>query len=195
MVGFLHDVKNDKLKALLEKEHAHILYTYQNEKAYIQQVVTYIEEGVHLGEIVLLVENERNYTQIRKELSTRITKEQMEQVRYVNSIQFYLSSGSYYPPAIEAYFMKTVETIVENKSPFRSWAHVEWSTLNGATHLIEQFERIVDEAVEKLPFSLICAYNTNLIPSDLYEMLLVTHPYVLNDEDLLISKNYVSLVE
>ncbi|WP_317937176.1 MEDS domain-containing protein [Sporosarcina aquimarina] len=183
-------MRNSKLKTLLEEEHAHILYTYEEESAYLQQVLTYIEEGIACGEVVLLVENERNYQMILHTLKSRLTNEQMQQLHYVNSIQFYLSSGSYFPPAIEAHFTKTVQQYVETKRPFRSWAHVEWSTLNGPTQLIEQFERIVDEAVHKLPFSLICAYNSHLIPSELYAMLLQTHPYLLNASDLCKSEQY-----
>ncbi|MDW0108875.1 MEDS domain-containing protein [Sporosarcina aquimarina] len=190
MVGFLNDVINSKVKSLLEREHAHILYTYEEETAYLQQVLGYIEDGIVSGEVVLLVENERNYHKIIQALKNRLTKEQLGLLHYVNSIQFYLSNGSYDPPAIEAYFTKTVQAYVENERAFRSWAYVEWSTLKGPVHLIEQFERIVDESVKKLPFSLICAYNTHLIPSDLYTMLLQTHPYLLDEHDLYESEQY-----
>ena len=60
------------------------------------------------------------------------------------------SSGSYHPPAFAEYFNKMVQPYVENKISFRSWAHVEWATMEEPLHLIEDFEKIVDGAVNEL---------------------------------------------
>ncbi|MHA6260593.1 MEDS domain-containing protein [Sporosarcina sp. CAU 1771] len=191
MVEAIQTETRTKIQQLLESQHAHILYMYPDDERYIQEVLNYIEEGIAKDEYVLLVENERNYIVIEEQLRTRLTEEEMKLVRYVNSIDFYLSSGSYYPPAILAYFTKSVQWFADNKIPFRSWAHVEWATIKGPTHLIEQFERIVDEAVVQLPFSLICAYEENRISSDLQEMLFQTHPYILGEKGLNKSEKYI----
>jgi len=190
VVGGLKKPIRSKVQQLLKSQHAHILYMYPDDASYIKQILSFIEVGIAEGEYVVLVENERNYNIIKKELLSRLTEEEMKLVQYVNSLSFYLSSGSYYPPAIQAYFTKTVQWFVDKKIPFRSWAHVEWATLNGPTHLIEQFERIVDQAVRQLPFSLICAYEENRISDHLQEMLLQTHPYVLDGKGLNKSEKY-----
>lgn len=192
MVDNTRDVKKSGVQTVLEQENAHILYTYHDHKLYIDQVLTYIEDGLRVGEVVLLVENERNYHIIINELNDRVSKEQMKLLYYVNSLHFYLSSGSYDPPAIKTYFTNVVEQFVVSGTLFRSWAHVEWATLEAPTHLVEQFERIVDEAVLQLQFSLICAYNSEKIPESLYHMLLQTHQYILDDEGISVSDNYFS---
>src|SRR5690606_3821069 len=194
MVDNTHSEKSN-IQQLFEEKNAHVLYFYSDNVSYLKQVISYIEEGIVAGEYVFLVENERNYRLIIKELCARYTEAEMKLFRYVNSISFYLSSGSYYPPAIEAYFAEMVQPFVDNKITFRSWAHVEWASIKGPTHLIEIFERIVDQAVNEIPFSLICAYDRNRIPEDLHEVLLKTHPYILEGGELNLSKEYVAELE
>lgn len=60
-----------------------------------------------------------------------------------------------------------------------------------AKHLIEDLENIVDEAVNQLSFPLICAYDGEIMPDYIQTVLLETHPYVLMEDDLIVSKQYV----
>ena len=113
-----------------ERKNVHILYSYNAMKSYLKQVLSYIEDGIAAGDYVILIENDRIYPIIHKELSTRLTKDQMKFVHFVNSFNFYMSSGSYHPPAIQEYFTKMVQPYVENKISFRSWAHVEWASMD-----------------------------------------------------------------
>lgn len=173
-----------------DQRNTHVLYAYGEMESYLNQVLSYIEEGIAAEDYVILVENDRIYPIIYKELSTRLTKKQMELVHFVNSFNFYRSSGSYHPPAIEAYFTKMVQPYVENKISFRSWAHVEWATMEEPLHLIEDFEKIVDQAVNLLSFPLICAYERERMPDYLKTILMETHPYVLLEEDFIVSEEY-----
>lgn len=190
MVEALEKTTSSKVQQLLKSQHAHILYMYQDDDSYINQVLSYVEGGIAEGEYVLLIENERNYNILKEKLTSRLTAEEINRVQYVNSLNFYLSTGSYYPPAILAYFQKMIQWFVDNEIPFRTWAHVEWETLSGASHLIEQIEKIVDQAVQQLPFSLICAYEKNRISHHLHEVLLQCHPYVLDENGLNKSEKY-----
>jgi len=182
-----------KLTQLFEDEksvHLHVLYKYNGMENYIIQFLSYIEDGIAAGDYVILIENSRLYPIIQKELSTRLTKDQMEFIHYVNSMDFYWSSGSYHPPSIVDYFSKTIQPYIENKISFRAWAHVEWATMEEPLHLIKDLEEIVDEAVNLLSFPLICAYDTNKMPEFLKKNLMETHPYVLLEDDLIVSDQY-----
>ncbi|MCZ0874295.1 MEDS domain-containing protein [Peribacillus sp. AS_2] len=182
-----------KMNQLFEdQKNVHVLYSYNEMENYIKQVLSYIQDGIMAGDYVILVENDRIYPIIHKELSTRLTKDQMKLLHFVNNFDFYCSSGSYHPPAIEEYFNKTVQPYVENKISFRSWAHVEWATLEEPLHIIEEFERTVDKAVNLLSFPLICAYKGDRMPEYLKTILLETHPYVLEDDDITICEQYLS---
>ncbi|WP_308464579.1 MEDS domain-containing protein [Fictibacillus barbaricus] len=173
-----------------EQRSVHVLYSYKVMKNYIEQVVSFIHDGIVAGDYVILIENEPFYRIIHKELNQRLTKEQMEFVHRVNNFDFYYSSGSYHPPAITDYFNKVVQPYAENKISFRSWAHVEWATMEDPLHLIEDFERIVDQAVNHLSFPLICAYDGNRMPDYLITILMETHPYVLMEDDFIPSEQY-----
>lgn len=183
-----------KMHQLFEdKKSVHVLYAYNGMKNYIEQAVSFTQHGIEAGDYVILIENERIYSMIHKELCTRLTKDQMKFVHFVNNFDFYYSSGSYHPPAIFDYFNKTVTPFVENKLSFRSWAHVEWATMEDPLHLIKDLEKTVDEAVNLLSFPLICAYDGERMPDHLRTLLLETHPYVLTEEDFIVSEQYPSL--
>lgn len=189
------DILKSKMNQLFEdQKNVHVLYSYNEMENYIKQVLSYIQDGIMAGDYVILVENDRIYPIIHKELSTRLTKDQMKLLHFVNNFDFYCSSGSYHPPAIEEYFNKTVQPYVENKISFRSWAHVEWATLEEPLHIIEEFERTVDKAVNLLSFPLICAYKGERMPDYLKTILLETHPYVLKDDDIIVCEQYLPSV-
>ena len=184
-----------KMNQLFEDQknvHLHVLYKYNGTENYIIQILNYIQDGIAAGDQVILIENSRIYPIIQKELSTRLTYDQMEFIHYVNSLEFYWSSGSYHPPSIAAYFSKAVQPYVENKISFRAWAHVEWATMEEPLHRLEDLEKRVDEAVNLLSFPLICAYKGNKMPDYLKTILMETHPYVLLEDDFIVSDQYQS---
>ena len=173
-----------------DQRNVHVLYSFTEQENYMNQVLDFIETGIAAGDYVILIENSRLYPIIQKELVTRLSRGQLEFLHYVNSFDFYCSSGSYHPPAIRAYFSKMIEPYLENKLTFRSWAHVEWASMEEPLHLIEDFEKIIDEAVNELSFPLICAYEGNRMPEYIKNMLLERHPYVLMEDDFVVSEQY-----
>lgn len=184
---------SDNMNQLFEDQRSvHVLYAYNEMEKYIEQAVSFIENGVIAGDYVIFIENEPLFRSINKELSSRLTEDQLKFVHSVNNFDFYYSSGSYHPPAIQDYFNKMVQPYVENDIPFRSWAHVEWATMKDQLHIIEDFERIVDEAVNSLSFPLICAYEGEKMPDHLNKILMETHPYVLKDENFTVSDEYLA---
>lgn len=178
-----------------DRKCVHVLYSYHGIKSYIEQASSFIQDGIEAGDYVIFIENERIYPMIHKEISSRLSADQMKLVHIVNNFDFYYSSGSYHPPAITEYFNKMVQPYVENKISFRSWAHVEWSTMEDPLHLIEDFEKIVDEAVNLLSFPLICAYKGEKMPDYLTRILMETHPYILIEDDIIESEQYQQLAD
>lgn len=180
-----------KMNQLIEDErNIHVLYAFNGMENYINQILNYIEDGVAAKDHVLLVENERVTRLLQKELATRFSADQLELVHFINSFQFYWSSGSYHPPAILAYFTKTIQPYLEKEQPFRSWAHVEWESVKEPLHIIEDFEKIADDAVNEHAFPLVCAYEKNKMPEHLQTILMETHPYVLMEDSFVVSDQY-----
>lgn len=180
-----------KMNQLFEDQrNTHVLYAYSGMENYIIQIVDFIEDGISVGDHILVVENDRLVPIIQQELHARLSTQEMEFVHFVNSFHFYWSSGSYHPPAIHEYFTKMVQPYLESEQPFRSWAHVEWASMTEPLHLIEDFEKIVDDAVNQLFFPLICAYERKQMPDHLKTMLMETHPYVLLEDNFVVSDQY-----
>ncbi|WP_404407106.1 MEDS domain-containing protein [Jeotgalibacillus malaysiensis] len=170
------------------KRNVHVLYSYSEIQTYLQTVVSYILDSVKAEETIILIENERIYRQIKKELQTLLSKKDMEFIHFINSFDFYFSSGSYHPPAIAEYFEKTVQPYIKAHAAFRSWAHVEWNSMEEPHHLIDDLERIIDNAVNEIQFPLVCAYGKVNMPIHLKTMLMDSHPYTLIENHLLTSE-------
>lgn len=175
-----------------KRRDVHVLYAFKEIEKYIEQIIAYAKNGIEAGDYVIIIENSRLLPRIRTELKKRFTEQEMEFTHFVNSFDFYCSSGSYHPPAIQAYFEKTVEPYLARQATFRAWAHVEWATMEEPVHIIRDFEKIIDVAVNDLEFPLICAYENKLMPENLKTMLLETHPYILVEDDVVISDLYVA---
>ncbi|HEY4553763.1 MAG TPA: MEDS domain-containing protein [Bacillaceae bacterium] len=183
----------NKMKELFEDyKGVHVLYCYKGMESYMEDVVDYIEAGVLEEEYVVLIENDHVYHKIHQELSTRLTSEHIKFVHWVNNFDFYYSSGSCHPPSIFDYFNKTMQTYMENKISFRAWAHVEWATMEEPLHIIEDLETTVDAALYKLQFPLICAYQKERMPEYLKTLLMTSHPYILLEDDIIVSEHYKS---
>lgn len=178
------------LQLFEQRRDAHVLYAYEGTESYNDQIITYAKHGVEAREYVILIENSRLTPTIKAELKKQLSKEQMEFIHFVNSFDFYCSSGSYHPPAIQAYFEKMIEPYMVRQAKFRGWAHVEWATIDEPVHIIRDFEKIIDVAVKDLEFPLICAYDNKLMPDAVKTMLLETHPYVLVENDAVVSDQY-----
>ncbi|WP_211655467.1 MEDS domain-containing protein [Planococcus alpniumensis] len=183
-----------KMDQLLESQcSVHVLYAFDGTENYVKQLLNYIDEGIHAGDHILIVENERMTRELKRHMEKQYTEKQLKMVHFVNSLHFYWSSGSYHPPAIHEYFTKTVAPYIENKLSFRSWAHVEWESVKEPLFLIEDFEKIADRAVNEFDFPLVCAYEKKKMPVHLRESLMKTHPYVLMEDELIASPQYQSM--
>lgn len=183
-----------KMNLLLESQrNVHVLYAFDGTQNYVEQLLNYIDEGIHAGDYILVVENERLTRELKRHLDKQYTEKQIEMVHFVNSLHFYWSSGSYHPPAIHEYFTKTVAPYIENNLSFRSWAHVEWESVKEPLFLIEDFEKIADRAVDEYDFPLVCAYEKKKMPQHLTESLMKTHPYILLEDEVIVSPQYKSV--
>lgn len=188
------DLLKTNMNLLIESQrNVHVLYAFDGAENYVQQLLNYINEGILAGDYVLVVENERLTRELKQHMGKLYTEKQLEMVHFVNSFHFYWSSGSYHPPAIHDYFTKTVAPYIENNLSFRSWAHVEWESVKEPLFLIEDFEKIVDRAVNEYEFPLVCAYEKKKMPPPLKKSLMETHPYILFEDELIASPQYKSV--
>ncbi|MBM7579425.1 MEDS domain-containing protein [Jeotgalibacillus terrae] len=188
------------LPDLIEAQrNVHVLYSYGEREIYLQTVLTYILDSISAKEMIVLIENERNFRQLMIRLKKLVSVEQLEYVHFINSFDFYFSSGDYNPSSITAYFEKEIEPYLNNKKPFRSWAHVEWNSSDMPYELIHSLEKTIDETVNQIGFPLICAYKKTDMPASLHSILIQSHPYILSEnmlspdcEQLIVKPNMVN---
>ncbi|WP_409250787.1 MEDS domain-containing protein [Bacillus sp. SCS-153A] len=168
----------------------HVLYCYENRESYLNNAVDYLVAGIENGESVILIESERNLLSLMEILKGKLTEQQFEKIHTISNFEFYLSHGSYHPPAIYEQLTKTVTPYFENDIPFRTWTNVEWGTLQEPKKIVDWFEREVDKVVHEHDMTLVCAYDAEKMPAELQTVLEMSHPHIMTDEDLLNSISY-----
>ncbi|WP_421378128.1 MEDS domain-containing protein [Bacillus salacetis] len=168
----------------------HILYSHGNNDSYFKNAVDYLVDGVESGESVILIESERNLLILEALLAEKLTKEQMKKVNMVNNYEFYQSSGSYHPPVIFEQVNKTLNPYLENDISFRTWTNVEWGTLEDPSHIVDYFEKGVDQVVYEHELTLVCAYEAEKMPPGMQSVLEETHLHIMTDDDLIKSVLY-----
>ncbi|WP_044338106.1 MEDS domain-containing protein [Rossellomorea aquimaris] len=181
----------EKISDLLaDNECTHVLYAYQDREKYLKNALTYILEGIEMGETVILIENERNMNVLQKQLNSHLTSDELEKVHSISNFDFYQSSGSYHPPAIYENLMKTITPYLEKKASFRSWTNVEWGTLEDPCSIIDWFETETDRVVHEHNLTVVCAYDSVKMPDHLEDALKKNHGHLMSDENILSSKVY-----
>lgn len=171
----------------------HALYIYEETQEYLQQIQTFITNGIDAGEHVILIENERLYATILKELQKSMDSEQLRLLHFVNSLQFYRLNGSYHPAHIKDSLEETIDHYEKHLLKFRVWAHVEWATHEAPTHLlaeVKDVESFADRKVCHSSYIHICAYDGKRLSTEMMNVLLETHPYILKHDGLSISTVY-----
>ncbi|BCB05422.1 MEDS domain-containing protein [Bacillus sp. KH172YL63] len=175
---------------LTSRECTHVLYSYHDRNAYLNNAVAYIVQGIEAGESILLIENEKNLNELKKRLDGRLTDEESEKLHIVSNFEFYQSSGSYHPPAIYEQLTKSITPFLEEEIPFRSWTNVEWGTLDDPSPIIQWFEEETDRVLHEHKLTIVCAYNAALMPDHLEEALKKSHGHIMTDEDIVPSNVY-----
>jgi MEDS: MEthanogen/methylotroph, DcmR Sensory domain len=163
----------------------HILYCYHNIDMYIKKVTAYLVDGVKSGETVILIESEKNLIAMNERLKADLTDDQMKRVHIISNFDFYLSSGSYHPPAIYEQLMKIYTPYFNGDTPFRTWTNVEWGVLEDPAHIVDWFEKETDKLVNEQQLTLVCAYEAEKMPADMQAILEQSHPHIMTDEDLI----------
>ncbi|MGR3765545.1 MEDS domain-containing protein [Rossellomorea sp. NS-SX7] len=173
----------------------HILYCYQNKEMYMKNVLAYLVDGIESGETVILIESEKNLKMLVDRLKEKLTDNQFKQVHAVSNFEFYLSSGSYHPPAIYEQLINIYTPYFEGNAPFRTWTNVEWGGLEDPAHIVDWFEQETDKIVNEQKMTLVCAYEADKMPVDMQSILEKSHPYIMTDEEELIDSEMYNKIK
>ncbi|MGF2616135.1 hypothetical protein FZC84_10725 [Rossellomorea vietnamensis] len=173
------------IKEVLEESKGrdnHILYHFNNEQTYIQNVVAFIKTGVQSGSPVLLVENDRHLLSIKQELQSVLSEKEMANVHFSNNYDFYSTTQSFDPDSIITYFKETVEPLLKQGVPVWTWGLVEWGDQEDILDKIVLYENQVQAFASDRGMVSVCAYDSNLTPVGLEEKLMKFHQVTITDE-------------
>ncbi|MFC6038981.1 MEDS domain-containing protein [Paenisporosarcina macmurdoensis] len=178
-------------KTELEKiTKGHIFYRFQDEEAYLKNLISFILAGIENKEQILIIENMRNLPKIKDKIDMLISDEQQTSIRLVNNFEYYLSKGDFHTPTILNFFQKDLSALKNLNTSIRTWAHVEWTSSEPDTELLKEFESTADKFVLKEDMLSVCAYSSSHLTSTMNIALEQLHKYVLTDGSLSVSSLY-----
>ncbi|MCC5802394.1 MEDS domain-containing protein [Rossellomorea vietnamensis] len=182
------EVLNDVKLATLQK--GHIFYPFQQEEAYIQNLMLFIRAGLENNQHMLIIESMRNITKVKHRMNRLYTEEQLSSISLVDNFDYYFLNGDFNTQHILNAFQKDLSVIKKLNPSIRTWGHVEWISKEPNANLIKEFESIADDYVLQEGMLSVCAYPSHRLSSTLTETLEMVHQYVLTDEDLRLSIAY-----
>lgn len=161
---------------------AHIFYSFEDQKIYIDNVIAYITIAIEQDNHVMVIENDRIMPLIEKEINNSFNDEQIAMVHTVNNYDFYCYRGNFHKETILSYLKNMITPYLEKGIPIRTWAHVEWREQEEIFQTISEYEYEANLMLQDTNFITICAYDKNRVPETLKEILMDSHDYLMTDE-------------
>lgn len=178
------------IKDLHTLQKGHVYYKFQDERKYMQHLISFIQTGLEHNNRILIIDNMRNIPKIENSIENLFTQEQKSNIRLVNNFQYYLTNGGFNSQYIVSNFKDNLASLNHPTSSIRSWANVEWASTRPSLELMEEFEAAADECICHEYLLSVCAYSSIRLNEDLHQVLQKVHPYVMTDESFTLSQLY-----
>ncbi|ANU26151.1 MEDS domain-containing protein [Planococcus versutus] len=162
----------------------HIFYYVEDLTSYIDNAISYVEEGIKQGDQVLFVENERLFPKIVARLEEFLSEEQLQNIHYVNNFTFYWRNGNFHPPTILKHFSSLIDPLVEKELSFRTWGHIEWRDNDELTKELNEYEQAINELIPQIQAISVCAYDASRLTVSLKELLINCHDFLMTDGEI-----------
>lgn len=169
---------------------AHILYFYEDEDLYIDNMISYMKAGIERGHHLLIIENPKIYEKAVERMKTLLTPDEMEYIHYYDNQAFYDKHNCFQISKIVEHFSNALSPIFEKKLTARTWAHVDWLEQDHIEELLEEFEKEADYQVNNMGLISLCAYNAKDVPALLQTAMMKSHEFLMTDYELVKSSFY-----
>lgn len=173
----------------------HILYIFENQNLYIQNLIAYIKTGIEKRHHLLIIENEKIYYEVKGIINTLFSSEEKDFIHYVDNVTFYGCYGDFHMHNIVEHFSDILDPFIKNNITIRTWAHVEWKEQDAISTKLEEFEQLADNAVNEIGIMSVCAYSGLELPASLQTTLMRSHKYLMTDQELFHSTLYKNCIE
>ncbi|GEO26563.1 hypothetical protein AAC03nite_23480 [Alicyclobacillus acidoterrestris] len=179
-------------KSISVENGAHILYFYKTQSAYLENVVSFIEMGLNMGQHVVYIDSLQSYTALRELLEASQRASFLEQVTYVNHFEFYMMYRDFHFERVLQNLKDVVEPHLGAGRSIRLWGHVDWQPQADILERLHTYECSCDITVSDLGFLTVCAYDSGAVPAAVMIEMMRSHPLLMTDVDMVKSTLYAS---
>ncbi|WP_349346852.1 MEDS domain-containing protein [Priestia megaterium] len=168
----------------------HVFYRFEDNQFYINNLMSFIKNGLESKQRILIIESMRKLPQIKTNIDKEFSHQQKEAIRLVNNFDYYLANGDFHTKTILTHFQEDLSILKIKNTLIRTWVHVEWASEEPDVLLLEEFESTADNFVKQEGMISVCAYAAESLSSTLDTTLQRLHPYIMTDDTFFISPFY-----
>ncbi len=168
----------------------HVFYRFEDKQFYINNLMSFIKNGLESKQRILIIENMRALPLIKATIDKKFIHKQKESIRLVNNFDYYLANGDFHTKNYSYSFSRRFVYVENKNTMIRTWAHVEWASEKPDVLLLEEFESTADNFVEEEGMVSVCAYAADSLSSTLDTTLQQLHQYIMTDHNFFISPFY-----
>ncbi|MGZ0879952.1 MEDS domain-containing protein [Priestia megaterium] len=167
-----------------------MFYRFKDKQFYINNLMSFIKNGLESKQRILIIENMRKLPQIKANIDKEFSHQQKEAIRLVNNFDYYLANGDFHTKTILTHFQEDLSILKIKNTWIRTWAHVERASEEPDVLLLEEFESTADNFVKEEGMISVCAYAAESLSSALDTTLQQLHQYIMTDDAFSISPFY-----
>lgn len=171
---------------------AHILYLFEHHASYIDNLLSYVTDGITLGHLVVIIDHIEVYRVVMERLSVLFSEEDLRRVFFDDSHNFYGADAYFHAESVFEYFEQFIRSLPHSDYALLTWARVVWKDQPDISTKIEQFEQVADHSVRAQRLVSVCAYDGGEIDANLFVKMQRSHNYFMTDKELIRSPLYVS---
>ncbi|WP_413375906.1 ATP-binding protein [Alkalihalobacillus sp. 1P02AB] len=168
----------------------HILYMFNEMDKYIENAVSFIEEGIEEGSIVFIKESDEVMDLIKAQLAAKeFTEKECNLIIYLNNREFYLDGKWFNYTRAGQSLISLVQPYLDQGYYIRTWGHIPFPDKDFVETLIN-YECNCDEFISEQKIISVCLFNGLFTPAYVQNELLKTHTHLLLDNDYNLSPFY-----
>jgi signal transduction histidine kinase/CheY-like chemotaxis protein len=168
------------LNNIVEKS-AHILYMFNDQKMYLENLYQFISQGIQQQEKILLIDEKSVYKYLSDLLASNgYSKDEINLINFMLVDDFYLSSKGFDAKGSFKQLEEILRINFEKGIRTRTWGKILPD--DSSISEIRKYESYVDRLLQGSETISVCAYNALITPAFFQNELLKIHEYVMIDE-------------
>ncbi|MEQ6391173.1 MEDS domain-containing protein [Bacillaceae bacterium S4-13-58] len=164
---------------------SHILYTYNDQVKYINNICAFVSQGLDEGDVIILIDYTHIHGEVINQLNERYTKEDLNKIIFIDNVEFYELNGVFNASTIHEHFGEIINPYLASEKTIRAWGHADIQMQDQLLEKLLDYECRCSELIDHFKMITVCAYDGQKIPSYIICELLSAHQYIMTDSKLL----------